>query len=628
MITFTCTQCQRLLQVPEQSAGKRCKCSQCGAVVTVPEAEPAASAVSSTWSEAGLSAFPDGATLPPSSQAPGPRPPAPPPANAPADFSAHLAPPQGPGEIGRLGCYRIIRLLGSGGMGMVFQAEDTKLNRAVALKVMQPTLAVTAENRQRFVQEGRAAAAVEHDHIITIYQVDEDRGLPFLAMQLLHGETLEARLQRHRGPQPMAFVVRIGRQIAEGLEAAHRGGLVHRDIKPSNIWLEEGRDRVKILDFGLARVVHAASQLTQTGMILGTPGYLAPEQVGGHAVGTACDLFSLGVVLYRMCTGALPFQGTDTLSILTALATTKPREVRELNAQVPAPLAILVMRLLAREAAQRPKDREVTAALAAIERELPEKELTSAVPAFETQAVEMNEVATTIAQASTAPARRKAVPLIVGLGIGAFLLVTLVCGGSIVAWLVWPLKPTGQVAIKDPTSPVVEPAPEREALATVRDALARKQHTKTKIVGFTAADEFTDVPPKGALLIGFDVGLGKFTTNDVIHSLRPIYLTDDGEVKGAWRGTRTERVVTVKAKPGYAVAGITLETHLLIDGLRITFMRIEKNRLKREDSYDSEWVADGRNGTPLSLNGDLVIGICGRSGPDKICALGLVFLDR
>jgi hypothetical protein len=147
-----------------------------------------------------------------------------------------LAPPQRPDEIGRLGNYRILKLLGQGGMGMVFQAEDSHLERRVALKVMLPDVAKRADARERFVREAKAAAAIEHDHIVTILQVGEDRGVPFLAMQWLKGMSLEERLQRP-GPLNIAQVVRLGRQIARGLAAAHERGLIHRDIKPANLWI-------------------------------------------------------------------------------------------------------------------------------------------------------------------------------------------------------------------------------------------------------------------------------------------------------------------------------------------------------------------------------------------------------
>ncbi len=273
-----------------------------------------------------------------------------------------------PPAVGQLAQYRVLEELGRGGMGVVYRAEDVQLRRPVALKVMLPKVLADSGNRQRFLREARAAAAVEHERIATIYQVGEDRGVPFLAMQLLQGETLEARLRRQPGPHALAFVLRVGREIAEGLEAAHARGLIHRDVKPGNIWLQAGGDHVKILDFGLARVAQGDSGLTSSGLIVGTPGFLAPEQASEGAVDERTDLFSLGVVLFLLATGRLPFQGKDPLSLLRALAVEQPPPVSELNPAVPPALSDLIRSLLAREPDARPHSaREVIEALAAVE---------------------------------------------------------------------------------------------------------------------------------------------------------------------------------------------------------------------------------------------------------------------
>jgi serine/threonine protein kinase len=189
---------------------------------------------------------------------------------------AFLAPPQSADELGRLGEYRVLRLLGTGGMGVVYVAEDSQLSRLVALKVLKPELTANEDYRQRFVREARMAAALQHDHVVTIYRVAEVGGVPHLAMQLLEGKSLEQRLQRE--PRlPVAEVLRIGREIALGLQAAHARGLIHRDIKPANIWLEQGSDRVKILDFGLARPA-ADAQLTQAGACSARPRTWRPSR--------------------------------------------------------------------------------------------------------------------------------------------------------------------------------------------------------------------------------------------------------------------------------------------------------------------------------------------------------------
>jgi hypothetical protein len=160
-----------------------------------------------------------------------------PPEDAPRDLLGLLAPAQGPDELGRLGPYRVLKVLGAGGMGVVFQAEDPELKRLVALKVMKPALAASATAQQRFLREARATAAIKHDHIVTIYQVGQSGGVPFLAMEYLEGECLAERLKRE-GTLPVAEVLRIGREIAAGLSAAHARGLIHRDVKPGNVWLE------------------------------------------------------------------------------------------------------------------------------------------------------------------------------------------------------------------------------------------------------------------------------------------------------------------------------------------------------------------------------------------------------
>jgi serine/threonine protein kinase len=272
---------------------------------------------------------------------------------APAELLQFLAPAQGPDELGRLGPYRILAVLGHGGMGVVYKAEDTQLERLVALKAMLPGLAASSANRQRFLREARAAAKIEHDHIVTIYQVGEDRGVPFLAMPLLQGESLNERLQRE--PRlPVGEVLRISRETAAGLAAAHERGLIHRDVKPANLWLEANGGRVKLLDFGLARAAAESGHLTATGAILGTPAYMSPEQASGKAVDGRTDLFSLGCVMYRVSTGDLPFKGTDPISTLMAVAMEQPPAPIQLNPEVPPALSGLVMELLAKNPAERP----------------------------------------------------------------------------------------------------------------------------------------------------------------------------------------------------------------------------------------------------------------------------------
>jgi Leucine-rich repeat (LRR) protein len=281
-----------------------------------------------------------------------------------------LAPPQAPDELGRLGPYRVLKLAGQGGMGVVFQAEDVRLKRMVALKLIKPEAAGKPGARERFLREAQAAAALEHENIVAVYQVDDAGGVPFLAMPWLKGMSLEERL-RQVGVLTVPQVLRLGKQIARGLAAAHEAGLVHRDVKPANVWLEPaGGGRVKLLDFGLAHVPSDPG-LTQSGTVLGTPAYMAPEQARGEKASPGCDLFSLGAVLYRLCTGQLPFRGENTMALLTALAVDEPAPVGQLAPALPPALAELVMQLLAKDPGKRPASaQEVADRLEAIERQL------------------------------------------------------------------------------------------------------------------------------------------------------------------------------------------------------------------------------------------------------------------
>jgi formylglycine-generating enzyme required for sulfatase activity len=272
----------------------------------------------------------------------------------------YLSPPELPDELGRLGGFRVLRLLGQGGMGAVFEAEDVGLQRRVALKVMLPQAAAHPQGRTRFLREARAAAALSHDHIVAIHHVGEDNAVPFYVMPLLRGESLERRLKRER-PLPLAEAVRIAREMAEGLAEAHAAGLVHRDVKPANVWLEGSRARVKLLDFGVARPLADDARLTSTGTLVGTPAYMAPEQASGKAAPPS-DLFSLGCVLYEMLTGQRPFRGETWLEVLASLLRDTPASPAEHRPEVPPALAALVLELIDKEPEGRPATAEDVAA--------------------------------------------------------------------------------------------------------------------------------------------------------------------------------------------------------------------------------------------------------------------------
>src|SRR5262249_42852539 len=208
----------------------------------------------------------------------------------------------------------VCEVVGRGGTGVVLGARDTKLSRVVAVKVLAATLAASGTARQRFAREARAAAAVRDDHVVAIHAVRDDAPVPYLVMEFVEGCNLEALL-RKSGPPGVKEVLRIGFQIACGLAAAHRLGLVHRDVKPANILLENGVQRAKLTDFGLARAADDAS-LTQSGLIAGTPMYMAPEQAAGEPLDGRADLFSLGSVLYEMCTGRPAFRAPTTVAVI------------------------------------------------------------------------------------------------------------------------------------------------------------------------------------------------------------------------------------------------------------------------------------------------------------------------
>jgi serine/threonine protein kinase len=262
-----------------------------------------------------------------------------------------LTPSDDPRMLGRLGTYEIAGVIGRGGMGVVLKGLDSALNRYVAIKVLAPHLAANGSARLRFAREARAAAAVVHENVIGIHAVAEWNGMPYLVMTYVRGESLQRRLDR-QGPLGVKEVLRVGRQAAAGLAAAHAQGMVHRDIKPANILLEDGVERLKITDFGLARAVDDA-RVTQTGVVPGTPQYMSPEQARGEAIDARSDLFSLGSVLYAACTGRAPFRAETTYGVLRRISDSHPRPIREVNPEVPDWLETIIARLHAKSPTER-----------------------------------------------------------------------------------------------------------------------------------------------------------------------------------------------------------------------------------------------------------------------------------
>ncbi|QDU21856.1 protein kinase domain-containing protein [Urbifossiella limnaea] len=298
-----------------------------------------------------------------------------------ADVSLLLAPPGRAESVGRIGHYEVLGVVGRGGMGVVFRAVDTTLERTVALKVLAPALAAVPTARRRFAREARAAAAVRDDHVVDIHSVHDDAAVPYLVMEFVRGRTLEDRV-RADGALPVGEVVRIGLAAARGLAAAHAQGLVHRDVKPGNILLEADTGRVRLTDFGLARAADDAT-ISRSGIIAGTPLYMSPEQARGGQVDPRSDLFSLGSVLYTLCTGTPAFKADHTVAVLRRVCNDIPTPVRKLNPRVPKWLAAVVETLLAKNPDDRiPTAADVAALLAAFQAHLadPKRVPAPAVP--------------------------------------------------------------------------------------------------------------------------------------------------------------------------------------------------------------------------------------------------------
>jgi serine/threonine protein kinase len=277
------------------------------------------------------------------------------PSNGESNELPFLTPSSRPGYLGQLGHYEVQKVLGKGGFGVVLRAFDERLHRVVAIKVLSPAYAVNGSARKRFIREARAAAAVKNEHVVGIHDVQEDAQPPYLVMEYIDGCSLQDKIDKH-GALGLKEILRIGMQIAEGLAAAHKQGLVHRDIKPANIMLENGVERVKITDFGLARAVDDAS-VTQSGTVAGTPMYMSPEQAEGLPIDPRSDLFSLGTVLYALCTGHPPFRASGTHAVLKRVIEASPRPIREVNTEIPDWLSAIVVKLHA----QKPENRFQTA---------------------------------------------------------------------------------------------------------------------------------------------------------------------------------------------------------------------------------------------------------------------------
>ncbi|HEX7839241.1 MAG TPA: serine/threonine-protein kinase, partial [Kofleriaceae bacterium] len=276
----------------------------------------------------------------------------------------HAIPAYGLAEPGTvLGPYRIVRGLGRGAMGVVYEAEDPQLSRSVALKVLAPLHACDDERRRRFRREARAAAAVVHPNVAAMYGVGHERGLEYLVMEYVAGITLGEAMRRRGGPFEIAEAARLGEAIASGVGRAHELGIVHRDLKTENVMITD-TGAVKVLDFGLAKLLAppagargelsgASHTMTFDGQILGTPAYMSPEQAKGRPVDARSDVFALGVVLYELVTGSRPFRGETAVELFIAIDRDEPRRPSALNPHVPPALEAIVLRCLRKSPGER-----------------------------------------------------------------------------------------------------------------------------------------------------------------------------------------------------------------------------------------------------------------------------------
>jgi tetratricopeptide (TPR) repeat protein len=433
--------------------------------------------------------------------------------NAGPDVAAldFLLRPGGAGSLGRIGPYEVVEQIGQGGMGIVLKAFEERLDRFVAIKVLSPSLADSAEARLRFGREARAAAAVCHEHVVTIHAVDESQGQPYLVMQFVAGPSLQDKLNES-GRLGVKESLALGIQVASGLAAAHAKGLVHRDIKPSNVLLENGAIRAKITDFGLARAVDDAT-LTASGVIAGTPHYMSPEQARGDPVDHRTDLFSLGSVMYAMCTGRPPFKADSAVVVLRKVIDDEPQPVRELNPDVPEGLVAIINKLMAKVASERYQSAAELAEV--LRRQLAEMQQPGCAPVSDTTVVAKPAMA-------MGGRRRNVVlalcgPFIVACGIAGWLAVRSRDSGSAAEKLgAAPARPpaapepprttTGPPsapAVRTPAKSIVSAEVAKKALDQVAggDAAARRGDIQTAIVRYAKASRLdpTSIPARLAL---------------------------------------------------------------------------------------------------------------------------------
>ena len=282
-----------------------------------------------------------------------------------------------PAPMDRLGRYQIREIIGEGAMACVYKAYDPEINRALAIKLLKAQLRLDGEYRNRFLREAKGAGVLSHPNIVTVFDVGEDQGHPYIAMELVEGQTLAEELKARKAISTKD-IVEIGIQLARALDYAHKKGIVHRDVKPGNIMRLTDTNTIKVADFGICRIDGSdtadATQQTQIGNVLGTPHYMSPEQVVGEKVDSRSDLFSAGVVLYQLLTGHLPFEGDTLISVAYKITKTDPPSLDKVRGDLPLSLRRIVERALKKQPEKRfQSGEEFAQALVGVARELAEE---------------------------------------------------------------------------------------------------------------------------------------------------------------------------------------------------------------------------------------------------------------
>ncbi|MFO1315008.1 MAG: protein kinase [Burkholderiales bacterium] len=282
-----------------------------------------------------------------------------------------------PAPMDRLGRYQIREIIGEGAMACVYKAYDPEINRPLAIKLLKAQLRLDGEYRNRFLREAKGAGVLSHPNIVTVFDVGEDQGHPYIAMELVEGQTLAEELKA-RKPLTTKDIVEIGIQLTRALDYAHKKGIVHRDVKPGNIMRLTDTNTIKVADFGICRIDGSdsadATQQTQVGNVLGTPHYMSPEQVVGEKVDSRSDLFSAGVVLYQLLTGHLPFEGDTLISVAYKITKTDPPSLDKVRGDLPLSLRRIIERALKKQPDKRfQSGEEFAQALVGVARELAEE---------------------------------------------------------------------------------------------------------------------------------------------------------------------------------------------------------------------------------------------------------------